>query len=146
MVSQDWGVQDSSNSLYHHPDNRARSGSQAAMVLEHYQFEEAKMPERRRKSSHGKFRIFQEPCKESPSPTNKSEQRSFASKLRQALQQFIKGGDPATERDSTEQFSSIFAGGDEGRRPLNKIMLNYNNCSEGVAGGQACSPIRDSIL
>ena len=28
----------------------------------------------------------------------------------------------------------------------NKINLNYNNCSEGVAGGQACSPIRDSIL
>lgn len=138
-------------SFLHHPDNRARSGSQAAAAIDHG-FEEAKMPVRRRKSSHGKFRIFQEPPKESPSPTNKSEQRRFASALRQALQQFIKGGDAAQEPgagDSTGQFSSIFAGGDDGRRVLpiqNRFIFDQNNCSEGVAGGHACSPIRDSIL
>ena len=100
-------------------DSRARSGSQAAAATG--QFEEAKIPPRRRKSSHGKFRIFEEPRKESPSPGNKEEQRRFASALRQALQQVVKG-DTAQEGESTGQFSSIFAGGE--RMVPNKIIFN----------------------
>ena len=68
----------------------------------------------------------------------------FAEALRQALQQFVKGGAEQEGVESTEQFSSIFAGGERG--VTNKIFFTQNNCSEGEFRGHACSPIRDSIL
>lgn len=56
-------------------------------------------------------------------------------------------GDTAFEGDSLEQYSSIFTGGELRMAPTKFINFNHQlNCSEGVAGGHASSPIRESIL